>query len=368
MNPNFQPDRENRRADLVDPEAYDASEQQFAASLDVPVSEESERSLSIDTGANSAGEASPLNNDASASNPSEDSTINETQTSWRKEVSERVSKYRRRSPREPRYPSLQLKFESSQPSWSAPPRNVPATTRQSVALESDINFEANLSEGSRLESASAAIADAEVIDNLIEFPRFAVEPTRLDELAGPVQDQLRIIEAPDVTPTPPALGGILIEPLEENAQERRPGFEIPLQSASLARRFAAAAVDSVIVLAAVSLFGVIFLHLTSSTLPLFRLAALGTILSGLFWVAYQYLFLVHTGSTPGLRIARLCLSRFDGTGVRRSTRRWRVVTSVLSGISLGLGYVWCFLDEDQLCWHDRITRTHLAPKHSFVKS
>jgi hypothetical protein len=133
-----------------------------------------------------------------------------------------------------------------------------------VALESDINFEANLSEGSRLESASAAIADAEVIDNLIEFPRFAVEPTRLDELAGPVQDQLRIIEAPDVTPTPPALGGILIEPLEENAQERRPGFEIPLQSASLARRFAAAAVDSVIVLAAVSLFGVIFLHLQIS--------------------------------------------------------------------------------------------------------
>jgi len=26
-----------------------------------------------------------------------------------------------------------------------------------------------------------------------------------------------------------------------------------------------------------------------------------------------------------------------------------------------LGYAWTFLDEDQLSWHDRITKTHLAP-------
>jgi len=25
-----------------------------------------------------------------------------------------------------------------------------------------------------------------------------------------------------------------------------------------------------------------------------------------------------------------------------------------------LGYAWCFFDEDQLCWHDRITRTYMA--------
>jgi hypothetical protein len=26
-----------------------------------------------------------------------------------------------------------------------------------------------------------------------------------------------------------------------------------------------------------------------------------------------------------------------------------------------MGYVWLFLDEDILCWHDRITHTYLAP-------
>jgi hypothetical protein len=37
------------------------------------------------------------------------------------------------------------------------------------------------------------------------------------------------------------------------------------------------------------------------------------------------------------------------------------LASFLSAASLGLGYAWCFLDEDQLSWHDRITKTHLAP-------
>jgi hypothetical protein len=27
-----------------------------------------------------------------------------------------------------------------------------------------------------------------------------------------------------------------------------------------------------------------------------------------------------------------------------------------------MGYAWVFLDEDALCWHDRITHTYLAPK------
>jgi hypothetical protein len=27
-----------------------------------------------------------------------------------------------------------------------------------------------------------------------------------------------------------------------------------------------------------------------------------------------------------------------------------------------MGYAWLFLDEDSLCWHDRITHTYLAPK------
>src|SRR4029077_303925 len=90
------------------------------------------------------------------------------------------------------------------------------------------------------------------------------------------------------------------------------------------------------------------------------------ILAGLCWAGYQYMLLVYAATTPGLRLAKLQLSRFDGSPVPRRIRRWRVLASVLSGVSLGLGYAWCFLDEDELCWHDRITHTYIAPKDSWT--
>jgi hypothetical protein len=62
------------------------------------------------------------------------------------------------------------------------------------------------------------------------------------------------------------------------------------------------------------------------------------------------------------RPARLELTRFDGSPASRSLRRWRVLASFLSAASLGMGYAWVFLDEDSLCWHDRITHTYLGPK------
>jgi hypothetical protein len=37
-----------------------------------------------------------------------------------------------------------------------------------------------------------------------------------------------------------------------------------------------------------------------------------------------------------------------------------VIASILSAGSLGLGFAWSYLDEDALCWHDRITHTYLA--------
>jgi uncharacterized RDD family membrane protein YckC len=83
---------------------------------------------------------------------------------------------------------------------------------------------------------------------------------------------------------------------------------------------------------------------------------------GVFWAAYQYLLLVYSGATPGLRLARLQLARFDGSPAGRRLRRWRVLASFLSAASLGMGYAWVFLDEDSLCWHDRITHSYLGVK------
>ena len=367
----------------MDPEAYDATEQQFAASVEnlpamakrfVPDEVTPSASLSNNSplpadepNALPAGETILEGKESAERCPENfQNSKPEDHDSWRNEVTERVNQYRRRSPRQPRYPSLQLKFESTQPLWAAPrTAEAPPVIRQAVALEREVSpvpgLPAPIAPSSAVPLPRAHI---ETVGRLIEFPRLAVEPSHVDELAEPVENHLRIIEAPEVAPAPPALGGILIEPPEERIEERRPGFEFPLQSASLARRISAALVDVLIVLTAVTLFGFVFYRLAAPVLPSAEIAGIGLSLAGLFWLAYQYLLLVHTGSTPGLRIARLRIARFDGIAVPRALRRWRVLTSALSGLSLGLGYLWCFLDEDRLCWHDRITRTHLAPRDS----
>jgi uncharacterized RDD family membrane protein YckC len=105
------------------------------------------------------------------------------------------------------------------------------------------------------------------------------------------------------------------------------------------------------ILAAPTLVGPTFAGLTFA-------AALGAI-AVLLWVAYEFLFVVYTGSTPGLRAAGLRLATFDGSPLDRRLRRWRVLASFLSAFSGGLGFLWCVLDQDGLCWHDRITRTHV---------
>ena len=161
---------------------------------------------------------------------------------------------------------------------------------------------------------------------------------------------------------PPALGGILIEPAEEPVFEKRPGIEVPLQAASLSRRLLATGIDALILLVGFTLFGYIFFRVAGGVPPFKPAAGMTVVLLAILWLAYQSLLLIYTGSTPGLRLAKLRLNRFDDSAVPRRIRGWRVLAAVLSGISLGLGYAWCLLDEDQLCWHDRITKTYMAPR------
>ena len=99
------------------------------------------------------------------------------------------------------------------------------------------------------------------------------------------------------------------------------------------------------------------LNLMREPLPMLA-GALGLV-ALLLWMAYEFLFVVYTGSTPGLRAARLRLAGFDGLPLHRRSRRWRVLASFLSAFSAGLGYFWCVLDQDGLCWHDRISRTYV---------
>src|SRR5258708_36958243 len=64
----------------------------------------------------------------------------------------------------------------------------------------------------------------EATARVLEFPRLAAPPTRGEELAEPVMGRPRIVEAAELLPPPPALGGILIEPVEAVETDRIPGL------------------------------------------------------------------------------------------------------------------------------------------------
>ncbi len=394
MKSKFEPDVDSEvkplaAARLVDPDEYDASEQHFAASIEETPAPAPPRFVpdvipgaSINSGRDSE---KPLVDPApveslhpGAETKSETVTPSATfqsellptpdTDSWRGEVANRVNNYRaRRRPREPRYPSLQLKFDPPQPVWPSPaPTSPPMTAASSGQLAVAVQETYPVAH-----AAQPAVDDLPDSSNaldfgakILEFPRSAgTHAPVADELADPVMDRPRILDVPELLPPPPALGGITIEPAEEPAAERRPGFELPLQAASMPRRLLAGTIDCLIVTSAFAVFACIFFRVTAIIPPPQQALGFSIPLSGIFWAAYQYLLLVYTGTTPGLRLARLRLSRFDGAAVPRKIRRWRVLASILSAMSLCLGYAWCFLDEDRLCWHDRITRTYMAPQH-----
>lgn len=297
----------------------------------------------------------------------------EVPPAWRQEVAARLNRYQaRRKPRPPRYPSLRLRFREPHPAIlendmpvDPPPAMLPVSD-QALALD---RFTDNVASqvdthvtAAPVEHAAAALTPT-VTAKIIEFPRFWIPPAApLDELAEAVTDRPRILEAPEIIPPPPALGGITIEPVPQVAPEKRPGIDIPLHSAPLARRILSASIDALIIVMACVLFGSVFWKLTGLRPPPIQTAGLAFGLFGLFWATYEYLLLTYSGSTPGLRLARLELIHFDGTRAKRKLRRWRVLASFLSAASLGMGYAWVFLDEDALCWHDRITHTYLAPR------
>jgi uncharacterized RDD family membrane protein YckC len=309
---------------------------------------------------------------------------------WRGELSARLNRYRaRRKARPPRYPSLGLRFEAFESSAtissssSLPQSTFAPVSNHALALDGTRREQLPVAEadiGSRPlpplnavppegyansghpSARSSAIGSSTA--KIIEFPRFAWGPPTPppDQLAEPVCERPRILDVPEIEPPPPALGGITIEAVHREETQRRPGIDAPLQSAPLGLRIGAALIDGMILAAASALFGFIFWKVAEVHPPVAQVFGLAAGIPCLFWAAYQYLLVVYAGNTPGLSVAGLELARFDGSSTTRSLRRWRVLAGYLSAVSLGMGYAWVLLDEDSLCWHDRITHTHFAPK------
>ncbi len=286
---------------------------------------------------------------------------------WKQEVASRLENYRsRRGSRRPRHEgSLSLDFERAMNRMVS---EEPAAGELAITTETDYVSQAVAAFS---DAATVPVAapvpeqqpepEPEFANNLIEFPRAPTlfepfAPPTGDELAEPMIDRPRIIEAPEEVHCAQApLAGI---ELEAEEPETPPELELPLRVAPLGQRVFAALLDALLVALGTAIFLTISRRGEVSAPPGKLGWVLVAALPALLWGVYEYLFLVHAGRTPGMQMARLAMTDFEGMPPGRRVRRVRALASVLSLCALGLGLLWALLDEDALCWHDRISRTY----------
>ncbi len=255
-----------------------------------------------------------------------------------------------------------------------------------LALEEEIAFR----QSPIFEDAAAAPID--IPANLIEFPRQLVAPRkarpRLAE--GPLREeadqaaeaaQLRIFEveatqistAPVVESTIPEWSSILLAAHPVGAVVEVP--EAPFQpvfspqTAPFSLRAMSAIVDGCIVAAALLAFTAAF-AITVGKLAGPATAASGSritlqtaVIAGaatfiVFTLLYQFLFFTLSEATPGMRYARIAFCTFNDDNPTRAAMRRRIFATLLSACPLGIGFLWAWLDDEGLGWHDRISRMY----------
>jgi uncharacterized RDD family membrane protein YckC len=78
----------------------------------------------------------------------------------------------------------------------------------------------------------------------------------------------------------------------------------------------------------------------------------------LLGAAYQALFILLAGFTPGMKYAHIALCTFDDENPTQAQLRFRLWSQLVSLLPVGLGVVWAVFDDEGLSWHDRLSRTY----------
>jgi len=260
---------------------------------------------------------------------------------------------------------------------------------EALALEDEIAFR----QSPTFEDLGSPI---DIPANLIEFPRQLVAPRkarpRLAE--GPLREeadqsahqsaetaQLRIfeVEAAQISSAPaaeslaPEWSSILLaaHPVSAVVEVPEAPFQTVLspQTARFSLRLMAAIVDGCIITAALLAFAAVFAFTvgkldgpaaasTANHINLQTGAITAAVTFTVFTLLYQLLFFTLSEATPGMRYARIALCTFADDNPTRTAMRRRILATVLAACPLGIGFLWAWLDEDGLGWHDRISRMY----------
>jgi len=131
------------------------------------------------------------------------------------------------------------------------------------------------------------------------------------------------------------------------------------RSPGLARRFACAIYELLILAALVLIAGFPFLAFTGDATGGWRrhlMQAYVLLVVG----AYFVWFWTHGGQTLAMKTWRIRLESVEGGPVTRPSAIRRYLFALVGLAALGLGFLWAFLDRDRQFLHDRLARTRLA--------
>lgn len=110
------------------------------------------------------------------------------------------------------------------------------------------------------------------------------------------------------------------------------------------------------------LFGSLGGHFTLSKLS----AAVYTTSFAIVYLQYFALFTIFGGTTPGMMMRGLQVASFSGEPPTPKQMLLRSAGYLLSAGTFFLGFLWAMWDEDELTWHDRLSRTYLSATETFA--
>jgi uncharacterized RDD family membrane protein YckC len=136
--------------------------------------------------------------------------------------------------------------------------------------------------------------------------------------------------------------------------------------ASIDDRRLSALIDAMCLLFAcggfLALFGSLGGHFAFSKLS----AAVYAASFAIVYLQYFSLFTVFGGTTPGMMLRGIRVVDFSGETPAPRQLLLRAAGYMLSAGTFFLGFLWAQWDEDELTWHDRISRTYLSSGDSIA--
>ncbi len=249
----------------------------------------------------------------------------EQDAAWRGELAQRVDAYRTRR-RKLAPNTAQSQFSFGETSGKTPPNTSVLVAEPPASVEEDFSFTIAIGRPSK--------------KRVVEESRMVIDVSVPPDSEASQQTQVA-----------------------ERERKTLPGLH-PV--ASIDDRRLAALIDFCCLLFAyggfLMLFGSLGGQFTLSKLS----AAVYATTFAIVYLQYFALFTIFGATTPGMMVRGLQVVSFSGETPTPRQMLLRSAGYMLSAGTFFLGFLWTMWDEDELTWHDRLSRTHLSVAQTFA--